>query len=168
VVSICRLDAGKGLDLAVEAAEILRAQGMRFHWKILGDGPMRSVLEQEIRSRGLVDCIELCGFQLDVAGHIESADVFVLPSVSEGRSTAVDEAIAMGVTVVVTAYRTAASQVDHGITGLIVEMDAESLADGIGSVLAPAVRDAMRASRPEEKSDGSSAADLLTRLSGAR
>jgi len=131
VLTVTRLDPEKGLDLAVDACRLLAHRGRAVEWLVLGDGDQRPTLERAIKESGLQGSMRLLGFRTNVADFLSSADVFVLPSRTEGRSSAVDEAIAMGVPVVVTNYRTAHTQVHSGVLGVICSMEGESLADAI-------------------------------------
>jgi glycosyltransferase involved in cell wall biosynthesis len=87
---------------AFGASPILR----RHRLLIIGDGPDRRALEQQVVSLGLEGSVELTGaLTLDeVAAHLQSADVFVFPSIRESGGTAVAEAMACGLPCVVTDY----------------------------------------------------------------
>ncbi|MDU0314722.1 glycosyltransferase [Phycicoccus sp. M110.8] len=140
IVTVSRLDPGKGLGLALEAAAELRDVGLEFRWLVLGDGPERTRLTDQIERLGLEELVVLCGFKNNVSQYLRAADVFVLPSSSEGRSTAVDEAMELGVIPVITDFKTARSQVTDGRTGVISSFKPGDLARSIASALDPAVR----------------------------
>lgn len=140
IVTVSRLDPGKGLGMALEAAAELRDRGRDFRWLVLGDGPERARLAQEIQRLELEELVVLCGFKNNVSQYLRAADVFVLPSSSEGRSTAVDEAMELGVVPVITDYKTARSQVVDGRTGVISQFTPIDLAGSIERALDPATR----------------------------
>jgi glycosyltransferase involved in cell wall biosynthesis len=66
---------------------------------------------------------------------VKGSDVFVLPSRHEGLSTALLEAMAMGVPVVATRVGGNPELVEHGETGLLVDPDPEQLARAIALLL---------------------------------
>lgn len=140
VLTVCRLDPGKGLESAIRACRILRDRGLRLTWLVLGDGPKRNALESLMVDVGLEECMKFCGFRPNVSEYLARSEVFVLPSTSEGRSTAVDEAMAMGVVPVITNYRTARSQVTPSVDGFICDFDPESIADAVEAALDPVRR----------------------------
>lgn len=144
VLTVSRLEHGKGIGLALDAARVLLDRGVQFTWLILGDGELRSSLEARADVLALGPAVQFSGFRQNVSEYLRSCDVFVLPSSSEGRSTAVDEAMALGVVPVLTDYRTARSQVTDGETGLISAFDAHELARCIERALDPSTREVIR------------------------
>ena len=131
ILTVTRLEREKGMDLAVDACRALAQRGIPVEWVVLGDGDQRPDIARAIERGGVTQSMRLLGFKANVADFLSTTQVFVLPSRTEGRSSAVDEAISMGVPVVVTNYRTAHSQVDSPNKGIICSMDGESIADAI-------------------------------------
>jgi len=68
--------------------------------EIVGDGPLRADLERRIQELGIGKQVHLVGFQPDVRERLASADLFALPSLSEGCSISLVEAMATGVQIV--------------------------------------------------------------------
>jgi len=86
----------------VRAVHQLVARGMDVGAIIVGEGPRRSELEQEIRRLGVSQRVRLLGEAQDVRPYLALMDVFVLPSVAvETFSNAVLEAMAMSCPVLV-------------------------------------------------------------------
>ena len=141
ILTVSRLDQGKGLGLALDAARVLLDRGVVFMWLVLGDGDQRLTLKARADELAVGSSVQFCGFKNNVSEYLKMSDVFVLPSSSEGRSTAVDEAMALGVVPVLTDYRTARSQVTDGKTGLISGFTASELADCIARALDPSIRE---------------------------
>jgi len=78
--------------------------------------------------------VRFAGFQADMAPHFADADIFVLPSLMEGSAKAVYEAMAYGLSPVVTPHT--GSIVRDGIDGLVAEAaDAATLADALGRLI---------------------------------
>lgn len=131
LLTVCRLDPLKGLDLAIEACELLIRSGIKVKWFVLGDGVLESKVRRTIRSRGLDDHFILLGFQLNTLAFIRLCDVFVHPSRTEGKSNVVDEAKFAGKPIVVTRYETVGDQIVDGVNGLVCDMSAEGVARAI-------------------------------------
>ncbi len=104
---------------------------------IVGEGPDRAALEAEIRRLGIGDRVRLVGERRDVPELLAGADLFVLPSASEGMPVSVLEAMAAGLPVVGSRVGGVPELVVDGETGLLVEPgDPEALAAAIGRLVA--------------------------------
>jgi len=102
LLTVARLDYQKGLDwLLVGLANWIHAFE-NLHLLIVGEGPMKTLLQTLISERGLSGYVTLAGFQKDLAHVFRSADLFVLPSRWEGMPNALLEAMAAGLPVVAT------------------------------------------------------------------
>jgi len=86
---------------------------------LVGDGPLRRVVEEAVRSRGLDGKLSVTGFRPDVPELLATMDVFVLTSAWEGLPIAVLEAMAAGQAVVVPPLPGIDEVVDDGRTGII-------------------------------------------------
>ncbi|CAA9356445.1 MAG: hypothetical protein AVDCRST_MAG93-7378 [uncultured Chloroflexia bacterium] len=87
---------------------------------ILGDGPERARLEALAGELDIVDSVEFRGMVTDVSEYVRSADVFVLPSASEGLSVSLLEAMASGIAPVCSAVGSAPELIEDGNNGLLV------------------------------------------------
>jgi glycosyltransferase involved in cell wall biosynthesis len=108
---------------------------------ILGEGPERHKLEDQIRRMGLEDDVALPGFVDNPFSWMAKSSVFVLPSRWEGMSLALVEAMACGVTPVVTECPGGPIEVlENGKYGSVTPTgDAPAMADAIlRSIDAPA------------------------------
>lgn len=88
----------KGLDVLVEACNLLAKRGVRFTCILIGRGPLDATLRRETAQRGLSDRVLLLGprAHADLPDWFRAADVFVLPSRSEGVPNVLLEAAACG------------------------------------------------------------------------
>lgn len=128
ILAVARLTQMKGLCYLVDACALMLAQGMAFRCSIIGDGPLRARLLEQIRGAGLVEVVVLEGPRTEdaVRTALESATVFVQPSVvmpdgvMEGIPVSVIEAMAIGVPVVATSSGAIPELVEHELTGLLV------------------------------------------------
>lgn len=87
---------------------------------VVGDGPERGPLEDSIRQAGLAHCVWLAGDRDDVPELLASLDLFVLPSLGEGISNTVLEAMAAGRAVVATRVGGNPELIRDGETGRLV------------------------------------------------
>lgn len=131
VVYVGRLSREKNVSTLVEAAR--RLPEAKF--VIVGDGPDKPFLEkaaQNISNVVFTGAVE----HEKAIGYIAGSDVLVLPSVVEGMSTVLLEAMALKTPVVATAVGGNTELVQHGETGLLVDAgDLEQLTEAIAYLL---------------------------------
>jgi glycosyltransferase involved in cell wall biosynthesis len=144
LLAVGRLDEIKGFDVLVEACARLRDAGVPFSCEIVGEGELRSSLEERVRSLRLEGSVALLGAlaQEDVRARLYRASVFVMPSVvaadgnMDGIPVALMEAMAAGLPVVSTTVSGIPEIVTDGSNGrLVPPRDPEALADMIRSLL---------------------------------
>jgi sugar transferase (PEP-CTERM/EpsH1 system associated) len=87
---------------------------------IAGDGPCREDLTRVIAELGVADRVRLLGECRNVPEVLAAADVFVLPSIAEGMSNTLLEAMAAGLPVVATRVGGNPEMVEDGVTGRLV------------------------------------------------
>lgn len=131
IVSVGRLEAVKGFDLAVKAAGICKKKGMEFMWIIVGEGNERRNLEVLIKEMQVSDCFRLVGLKENPYPYIYYSDILIQTSRLEGKSVVLDEARILGKPAIITNYNSANDQIRNGIDGLIVDMSPESIAEAI-------------------------------------
>ncbi len=129
----------KSVDTLIEAVGLLQAQGYEIVLDIVGDGDQRPFLEDCARRYLTEGTCRFHGFQTDPAvlhRFYSMADLFVLPSVSEGLGRVVLEAMARGVPVVASAAGGIPDLVQHERTGLLVSpREPKHLADALERVI---------------------------------
>ncbi len=139
IVSAGRLNHEKGFHLLIRAVNELKAlcPEIEFRLALLGEGPHRGLLEQQLRDLRLTDVVQLTGFQDHAAAWYRSADVFVLPSLMEGMPNVLLEAMACGTPVVSSNCHSGPAEIlDGGKLGELVAVnDSSSLRDGILRVI---------------------------------
>ena len=95
LVTIGRLAAQKGIEFLLRAmAAVVPSLEPRILLWLPGDGPMRPELEQMASDLGIADRVRFPGFRTDVGALLAAADIAVLPSLREGLSIALLEAMA--------------------------------------------------------------------------
>ena len=119
--SIGRLTRQKRMDLFIRAMAGLREEGLAAKGRIVGEGPLKSELEELIGKLGLEDAVELRAPTDDVPGMLAESDILVLASDWEGMPNVVLEAMSAGLPVVATAVDGSRELVVEGVTGLLTE-----------------------------------------------
>lgn len=135
ILSVGRLHPQKGFDMAVEAASILKKDGLNFCWYIIGDGPLCETLKQQIKDCGVEDCFVLLGTRNNPYPYIKNCAFIVQPSRYEGKSVVLDEAKILAAPIVATAYPTVRDQVIEGKEGLVTPMTSQGIADGVRKMM---------------------------------
>ena len=120
--TVGRLVPQKGMDIFIQAAAQLADNYPRGHLRfyIAGDGPERDRLERLRDSLGLQDLLIFKGKVLNMDVFLNSLDIFVLASRSEGLSFSLLEAAAAQLPIVATACGGIPEIITHSKTGLLV------------------------------------------------
>lgn len=129
-----RLHWKKGFEYALLAMKELKQRGYFFRYEIIGGGVELEKLIFMVHDIGIQDCVSYCGTlpSTEIKSRLEKCDIFVLPSLSEGISNAVLEAMAMQVPVVSTRSGGMDEVVKNNDTGLLVDTyNAEQLANAL-------------------------------------
>jgi len=134
MISVGRLVPQKAFDMLLDAAALLRREGMEFELLILGDGPCRDSLREKVADEGLGDCVRLMGAVSNPFPYMAASDLYVCSSVAEGYSTAVCEALILGIPVVTTDCAGMKEIFGGHGCGVITACDAVSLSRGVKEV----------------------------------
>jgi colanic acid/amylovoran biosynthesis glycosyltransferase len=122
IIVVGRLSPEKGHLILLEALGILAERGIEMGAQFVGDGPFAATLRRETNRLNLTDMVEFAGEQLPgrVAELLGDADIFCLPSFSEGLPVSLMEAMAKGVPVVTTWISGIPELARDGVTALTV------------------------------------------------
>lgn len=132
--SVARLHPTKGLDNLIEAAQLLRTQFPKIHVLIIGDGPLRTELQEHLTSCNLPHT--LTGFLTEAYLGLTAMDLFVLPSVSEGMGLVLLEAMQAHLPIVATSVGGIPEVIRHDQDGLLVPpQEPEALANACQQIL---------------------------------
>ncbi len=131
IVCVARLVEKKGLPAQLRIYEALRRRALPFEVRILGDGPLRTSLRQQIDAAGLADCVQLIGQvpHAEVWQALAWADVLVHTGVvaasgdRDGLPNVIPEAMSAGVVVVTTPQPGSLEAIRDAETGLVVALD---------------------------------------------
>ena len=135
IVTVARLSSEKGIDMAIKALSLLVKEGHNIKWTVIGEGFERNNLEQLIKTYDLEERFDLIGEKTNPYSYIRQADIYVQPSITEGKSIAIEEAKILGKPIVVTNYSTVNDQIKDSQNGLIVSINPNGLFDGINKLL---------------------------------
>jgi glycosyltransferase involved in cell wall biosynthesis len=95
-VCIGRLAPVKGHRYLLAAWKLLRDRGRHYRLDLVGEGPLRSELEDQVKRDGTKDLVRFCGFAPNVRGVIADSLFAILVSEVEGQGIVTVEAASMG------------------------------------------------------------------------
>lgn len=132
LVAAGRLEAQKRFDRLLEAVALVQAR-TPVRLALLGEGPLRPLLEAQAARLGIAGQVWFAGFQQNPWSYMAQGDLFVLSSDYEGFPLVVVEAMAAGVPVVSTACPSGPREMlQGGALGFLVEqLTAPALAEAI-------------------------------------
>jgi len=119
-IFVGRLTKQKSLGTLLQAVSVVIQSCPSLHLVMLGDGPERSNLEQEAIALGIIQHVTFAGYQANVEPYLRSAQLFVLPSVSEGISNALLEAMSFGLPCLASAVGGNSEVLGYGKYGILL------------------------------------------------
>jgi glycosyltransferase involved in cell wall biosynthesis len=135
-VVIGRLEEQKGHRYLLEALPSVTAARPDFRVVLVGEGSLRSELQDRVAALGLERNVIFAGHRAGVALFYALADFVVLPSLYEGMPLVAIEAAAAGRALIATAVDGTMEVVVPGVTGMLVpKQSVEALADAIHDLL---------------------------------
>ena len=137
LLTVGRLSFEKGHRDLIQSFAKVASRDARARLIIVGDGPERSKIEEDATRLGIMDKLRLTGHQSNVAPYYGAADIFVLPSHSEGSPNALLEGMAAGLPCVATSVGGVPEIASDQKTGLIVAPhNIDAFAQAVEQVLA--------------------------------
>ena len=133
-----RLTARKGLKYLIEAVKDLSGKYPEIQLKIMGDGDARADLENLAKDLKIENYVKFLGRipRGKTAPYYQEASVFVLPSLNEGMSNAMLEALASGLPIIATDTGGTKELVKDGENGYIIKMkDSDDIAEKIEKLI---------------------------------
>lgn len=134
VINVASLTWRKAHEFALLAIRRLADRGIPISFDIIGEGPEVQHLLYTIDDLNLKDHVRLLGHcsPAEVLTHLQTSDVFLLSSLSEGISNAVLEGMSCGLAVVSTDCGGMREAITSGVEGFLVPLrDAEAIADAL-------------------------------------
>ena len=120
MIFVGRLSPQKSLPTLLQALAKSLPACPKLHLLLVGDGPDRAALEGQVQALGLGRSVAFLGSQPDVWPYLNAADIFVLPSRSEGISNSLLEAMSAGLACAVTPVGGNMEILDHGRCGVLL------------------------------------------------
>ncbi|MFL0489393.1 glycosyltransferase [Bacillus sp. AFS054943] len=131
LISVGRLAKEKGLDITLEAFDILVKKGYNIKWYLIGEGNVRGTLEKSIKERNLEDRVKLLGLKTNPYPYIKQSDIYIQTSRYEGKSISIDEAKILAKPILITNFETANNHIRNNINGIIAEMNPLAVANSL-------------------------------------
>jgi glycosyltransferase involved in cell wall biosynthesis len=136
VVSVGNLYPVKGHQHLVDALALLAARHPRLHVAIAGRGGLDEALRSKATDAGLTHRLHLLGLRADIPAILAAADIFALPSLSEGLPLALIEAMFAARPIVATTVGEVSVVLEDGKLGVLVEPgSAQALASALDALL---------------------------------
>ena len=138
IICVSRVTPRKGIRFLIQAFKILSSKHNHLRLLIVGDGNEKKMLEDLVEDLELKDKVEFAGAVAHnkVLAYYQRANVFVLPSLNEGMSNVMLEALACGLPVVATDTGGTKELLTDELNGLVVKMkDTDDLAEKIEKLI---------------------------------
>lgn len=120
IAVVARLSPEKDIASLVHAVKIMAQQSVSPHLDVIGDGSERESLQSLVTTFGLNDQVHFHGIRDDIPAVLADASIFVLPSLTEGISLTLLEAMASGLPVVACNVGGNPEVVQDGESGFLV------------------------------------------------
>jgi glycosyltransferase involved in cell wall biosynthesis len=142
ILTVGRLTLQKGHTYLLDAVKILASKYPRTKFVFAGEGPLRDGLQEKANNLGISNSIQFLGVRDDTEDLLFAADIFVQPSVWEGLSLALLEALRSSLPVVASRVEGVVDVVVDGESALLVPAkDPTALAESIEKLIKdPALR----------------------------
>lgn len=127
--SIGELNKNKNQIMQIEAMQEITKQYPNVKLLMLGNGPLKTQYEEEIRNRNLNKNIELLGYRRDVVDILNSIDCLISTSKREGLAVNILEGLASGRIVIASDNRGNRPAIKNGETGFLIHSKEELIED---------------------------------------
>ena len=137
ITTVCRLHKPRDFDTLLWAFRLVTEACSSAHLLIVGDGSLRSQIEQQIGALSLTQRVTLSGWRDDLPAVYSASDVYTLTTWGwEGLPLTVLEAMAAGLPVIATSAGGVPEAMVNGETGLLVaRCDVEELAKALRTLI---------------------------------
>lgn len=136
ICSVAKIMHTKGFDRLAEVHKTLKNKGLKHHIYILGTGEDEKQLKKYIHDNQLEETFHLLGFQKNPYKYMKKCDLYVCSSRREGFSTAVTEAMVLGIPVLSTKCSGAQELLGYNNEyGIVVENSTQGIMEGLEKFL---------------------------------
>ena len=132
VGAVGRLVAVKGYEYLIDAMQDVAKVIPDSHLVIAGEGPLLHQLRARVERLGLENRVTFVGYQREIQRFLETIDVFVMPSLSEGLPMSLLEAMCCGKAVIATTVGGIPEVISNRENGILIPpSDSKSIAEAI-------------------------------------
>jgi glycosyltransferase involved in cell wall biosynthesis len=135
IIFVGRLAKEKGLSNAINAVAMLLSRGHKVRFYLVGTGDQKNDLMELAVKKNITNSIYFLGSRSNPYPYIKNSHLFLLTSLYEGKSIALEEAKLLQLPAVITCFTSAKDQIVSNKNGLIVEMNPSAIADAIERIL---------------------------------
>lgn len=135
LLTVGRLTYQKAYDIAIDAMKLIKDRGYKVRWYILGEGSERLALEKKVKELGLEKEFLMPGAASDPFPYYKQADIYVHATRFEGKSIAIQEAQTLGCAIIASDCNGNREQIVQGKDGLLCQLDPESIAEAVISLV---------------------------------
>lgn len=137
IVSVGRISEEKGYDRLLNVCCRLKRENYHVDVTVVGSGRKEAELNEKIKNKSADKWFKLTGYQSNPYKYVSNSDVFVCSSYDEGLSTAVTEAVILGLPVVSTDVSGAKEILgENNEYGIVTENSEEALYEGLKKMIA--------------------------------
>lgn len=130
LLSVGELIVRKNHETIIRAIKLIN--NPKLHYVLVGDGELESHIRQVIKALNLEKQVHLLGYRRDISNLCNSCDIYVMPSLQEGLSVALMEAMSCGRPVIASRIRGNVDLIDDKKGGYLVDAkDVEGYAEAI-------------------------------------
>lgn len=131
ILTVARLTHEKGVDLIPEIGNILKENGIKFCWYIVGEGELRGLLENKIKEYRLNKNLILTGGKENPYAFFKDCKIYIQPSRFEGKPIAVQEAMFFEKKIILTNFASAQELANNYPNIEITNFSAKEIAEKI-------------------------------------
>ena len=129
ILHIGRFNEQKNHRGLLEAFQKLHSNFPQCRLQLIGDGELRTQMEEYAEELHIQDSVQFLGNQANVYPFLHSADIFLLPSLYEGVPMTIIEAMGTGLPIVATAVGGVPDMLQNDVNGLLVPCDKEAICE---------------------------------------
>ena len=135
ILSIGRFGYAKNFDNIPEICKNIKSKGIDIKWYIIGYGNDEQLIRRKINEFNVAENVFILGKKKNPYPYIKACNFYIQPSRFEGKSVTVREAQIMSKPVIISNYKTSASQIKHEYDGFIVSQDNHLCADQVDTII---------------------------------
>lgn len=131
IITVGRLTPQKNPERLLQVAQMAKNANLPVRFKWVGDGELRTHMEQQRDEMGLLEMVEFTGFTKNPFPHIKAADIMMVTSDFEGFCLVICEAMCLGVPVISTRTAGPTEILGNNEFGEITDISAEALFEAL-------------------------------------